>query len=259
MLITLSPSKTLNFDVPLRQDHTDLMFREQTLELIGILKKKSSDDIAKLMKLSPKLAELNYERYQTFASKAADEQARCAIDVFKGNVYDGLDVEVLSDKDIAYAQDCLRILSGLYGILKPLDVMKPYRLEMGTSLPNAAGKDLYAFWQESITTEVLNHIHHHNSPAVINLASNEYAKAVNWKAVPIPVIVPEFRDLKNGAYKMIMPYVKKARGLMARFIIQERLTDVDAIKAFDWEGYRYDQERSDWNKGHVVFLRDEVV
>lgn len=256
MLTLVSPAKTLDYESPLATDtYTQPRFTEQSQQLIETLRKLSVQDVAELMKLSDKLASLNVARYQSWQPEHTPDNARPAVLAFKGDVYTGLDAESFSEADFSFAQQHLRILSGLYGVLRPLDLLEPYRLEMGTRLKTASGDNLYQFWGDRITA-ALNEELKAADDVVINLASNEYFKAVQPKALNARLITPVFKDFKNGQYKIISFYAKKARGLMSRYIIQNRLDTPEAIKAFDLEGYYFSPEQS---KGDTwVFLRDEV-
>lgn len=254
MLTVISPAKTLDFDTPSHTDrHTEPRFLSQSQQLIDQLKKLSSQEIASLMKVSDKLAGLNMARFQQWKTPFTEKNAKQAILAFKGDVYTGLDAETLDEQDLDFAQQHLRILSGLYGVLRPLDLMQPYRLEMGTPFQNKAGRDLYAFWGEQLQKSL------EAEPALqdgvlINLASNEYFKAVNAKKLKATIITPVFKDWKNGQYKMISFYAKKARGLMSRYIIDQKINSPEKLKQFDSEGYRYSEEMS--QKNDWVFIRD---
>lgn len=256
MLTLVSPAKTLDYESPLATDtYTQPRFTEQSQQLIETLRQLSVQDVAELMKLSDKLASLNVARYQSWEPKHTPDNARPAVLAFKGDVYTGLDAESFSEADFSFAQQHLRILSGLYGVLRPLDLLEPYRLEMGTRLKTASGDNLYQFWGDRITA-ALNEELKTSDDVVVNLASNEYFKAVQPKALNARLITPVFKDFKNGQYKIISFYAKKARGLMSRYIIQNRIDAPEAIKAFDLEGYYFSPEQS---KGDTwVFLRDEV-
>ena len=202
------------------------------------------------MSLSDKLGALNYQRFQEWQTPFTADNARPAVLAFKGDVYQGLDAENMSDEDLNWAQDHLRILSGLYGLLRPLDLMQAYRLEMGTKFANDRGADLYQFWGDLITTE-LNKM---KTPVLVNLASNEYFKSVQKKALKAQIITPVFMDKKNDKYKIVSFYAKKARGLMSRYIIKNRITDVEQIKNFDTDGYSFNSAMSEADKW--VFVRD---
>lgn len=254
MLLVISPAKNLDFDTkPHTQNHSQPAFLEQSQLLIDELKPLTAVDVASLMKLSDKLAALNVARFNDWHTPFTLDNAKQAVLAFNGDVYTGLNAETLDDAGLEFAQQHLRILSGLYGLLKPLDLMQPYRLEMGTKFANQRGKNLYEFWGEQIRVAL------EAEPALddgvlINLASNEYFKAVQAKKLSARIITPQFKDQKNGQYKMISFYAKKARGLMSRYIIDNQLTDAEQIKAFDSDGYYFSEQQSsgdDW-----VFLRD---
>lgn len=252
MLIVISPAKTLDFETaPSTDKFSQPRFLPQSQKLINELKDLSTADIASLMKLSDKLAALNMARFQTWQKPFNLENAKQALLAFKGDVYTGLDADTLDVAGLDFAQQHLRILSGLYGVLKPLDLMQAYRLEMGTKFANVKGKDLYQFWgsqlRESIESELKDGV-------LINLASNEYFKAVEAKKLKARIITPVFKDWKNGQYKIISFYAKKARGLMSRYIIDHSINDPENIKGFDSEGYRFSPEMSQADEW--VFLRD---
>jgi cytoplasmic iron level regulating protein YaaA (DUF328/UPF0246 family) len=245
MLIVISPAKTLDYTTPpATQTFTQPTFLKHSRELINNLRNYSALDLAELMKLSMKLAELNFDRYHDWKTPFTPRNAKQAVLAMKGDVYTGLDAESFTEEDFGFAQQHLRILSGLYGMMRPLDLMQPYRLEMGTKLPNAYGPDLYSFWGEAITEALNGTLREQGDDLLINLASNEYYKSVKPKLLQGRVITPQFKELKNGGYKMIGVFAKKARGLMSRFIIQNRLSDPEAIKAFDVEGYVFNPEQS---------------
>lgn len=245
MLFVLSPAKTLDYDTPAVTDHHSLPdFIDDAAELISVLKSKSPAEIASLMSISDALAALNVNRYASWSRRFSAANAKQAVLAFNGDVYEGLDASGLTEKQLYYLQEHLRILSGLYGVLRPLDRMQPYRLEMGTRLNNARGKDLYAFWGSKVT-DVLNElIAVHKFPALINLASEEYFKAVQPKNLKAPVITPVFEEGKSGTYKVISFYAKRARGLMVRYAAQHRLMQPQKLKNFDLEGYAYDESAS---------------
>ncbi len=256
MLMVISPAKTLDYETPpATRRHTQPQYLEHAQALIDELRKLSPQDIAELMHLSDKLAALNVARYGSWDRQFTPENARQAILAFKGDVYTGLAAQDFSEEDFDFAQKHLRMLSGLYGVLRPLDLMQPYRLEMGTKLANVRGKDLYAFWGERISEWLNEALREQGDDVLLNLASNEYFSAVKRKALAARVIETEFRDLKNGDYKIISFYAKKARGLMARHVIKHRIRDVEQLKAFDDQGYRFSEEHS--TDDRLVFLRDE--
>lgn len=254
MLLVVSPAKKLDFESPLATTktsqasllaHSEILM-ERCLEL-------SSDQIASLMKLSDKLAGLNAARFGEWSLPFTPQNARQAVLAFNGDVYSGLDANSFSDDDFDFAQQHFRILSGLYGLLKPLDLMQAYRLEMGTKLDNVRGANLYQFWGNIITDELNQALAEQGDDVLINLASNEYFKAVNKKTLNATIITPQFKDWKNSQYKMISFYAKKARGLMARYIIQNQLTTVEQVKNFDLAGYQYSSDLSQGNE--LIFTR----
>lgn len=256
MLLLLSPAKTLDYTSPLvTQEFTQPEHLEQAAQLIELLRALTPPQLAELMHLSDALASLNVARYASWQPQFNLENARQALLAFKGDVYTGLACEDFTAEDFAFAQRHLRILSGLYGVLRPLDLMQPYRLEMGTKLANAQGKDLYAFWGEQISLWLNQDLAAQGDSVLINLASKEYFSAVKRKALKAQIIDVEFKDLKNGQYKIISFYAKKARGLMARYIIQNRLNTPDQLKEFDSHGYYFSAEQS--REDFLVFLRDQ--
>lgn len=256
MLIVLSPAKTLDFESQsLTKKHTQPDFLDDSKELVAVLAKMSKSQVSKLMGLSDKLAELNVTRYQQWHVPFTTENAKQSLLAFKGDVYQGFDCDQWKAGDFAFAQKHLRILSGLYGLLRPLDLMQPYRLEMGTKLKTKRGKDLYAFWGDTITDAINEAIRSSKSKAFINLASNEYFGSVNAKQIKMPIVTPVFKDEKNGKYKIISFFAKKARGFMANYIIRHRVTDPAKLRDFDVAGYYFDPSGSD--DSTYTFLRDE--
>lgn len=249
MLVVLSPAKTLDYESPLPvKKSTQPRLLEQSQQLVKVARKYSSEDLRGLMKVSENIADLNVQRFKAWDLPFTADNARPAAYAFKGDVYAGLQAYSMSARDIEYAQQHLRILSGLYGLLRPLDLMQPYRLEMGVKLSNSRGKNLYEFWGDRIT-EILNgDIKRHKVKILINLASNEYFKSVKQKQLDMDVITPQFLDWKNGDYKMISFFAKKARGAMARFIMQERVGEATGLRSFDWEGYQYNASLSQGNE-----------
>jgi cytoplasmic iron level regulating protein YaaA (DUF328/UPF0246 family) len=253
--MVISPAKTLDYESPLATNKaTQPDFLDEACELVDQLKELEPHEISNLMGVSEKLGQLNAERFRTWHTPFTPENARQAVLAFKGDVYTGLDAKSFSDREFNIAQQRLRILSGLYGVLRPLDLMQPYRLEMGTKFENHRGKDLYAFWGSKITDE-LNHLLKADDGVLVNLASSEYFKSVHRKELDARLITPQFKDWKNGQYKMISFYAKKARGLMCRYAIQNNITQADDLKGFDLEGYRFSDEQS--SADNWVFLRDE--
>lgn len=249
MLLLLSPAKKLDYDSPVRTTlHTQPQFVEQAKELIAVLKKKSEAEIASLMKLSDALASLNVERYQSWQPTFTLENSRQAILAFNGDVYEGLQAQTLSDKQLQWAQEHVGILSGLYGVLRPLDLMQPYRLEMGTRLETRRGANLYAFWGSSIAEYINQHFSRQQTGKseniVLNLASEEYFKAVDKKALNARVVQCVFQDYRNGAWKVISFNAKKARGLMARHVIENAYTRPEQLVDFNRGGYAFDPDVS---------------
>ncbi|WP_417616504.1 peroxide stress protein YaaA [Oceanisphaera sp.] len=256
MLIVVSPAKTLDFDTPpVIADFTQPELLAESALLIERARQLSPADIGKLMKISDKLAGLNAARFADWQPDFTPDNAKQALLAFKGDVYTGLDAESLSPADFAFAQQHFRMLSGLYGLLRPLDLMQPYRLEMGTKLDNERGKDLYAFWGDIITDKLNQALEEQGDNVLINLASNEYFKAVKPKRLAGQIITPVFKDCKNGQYKIISFYAKKARGMMARYIIQHQLTEVSQLTAFDTAGYYFVEAES--TATELVFKREE--
>lgn len=256
MLMVISPAKTLDFETPPTTERfTQPQYLDHSQELILQLRELTPAQISELMHLSDKLAGLNAARFGSWTPAFTPENAKQALLAFKGDVYTGLAAETLSETDLDYAQQHLRMLSGLYGLLRPLDLMQPYRLEMGTKLANARGKDLYAFWGERISEWLNEALAEQGDDVLLNLASNEYFSAVKRSALKARVIDTEFRDQKNGQYKIISFYAKKARGMMSRFVICERIDNPEHLKQFDVQGYRFDKELSKPDK--LVFLRAE--
>ncbi len=255
MQIVISPAKSLDFETP-HQIKTQTSYRlvKESKELVKELNKFNVSDLEKLMKISTKLAELNYMRYKEWKYPFEQEESKQAVFAFKGDVFTGLDVYSLSENDVDYLQDKLRILSGLYGILRPLDMILPYRLEMGTKLPLLKNNGLYGFWGSKITDLLKKDMEENGHKVLVNLASNEYFKSIKVKELNVPVVTPVFKDLKNGEYKMISFYAKKARGLMTRFIVQNKIDNPEDLKAFDSEGYYYNNQLSKQNQ--PVFTRD---
>ncbi len=257
MLFVVSPAKYLDYDTPTPvKKHTKAPLLKEAEQLIPQLKNMAPQGLSKLMGISDKLAILNYDRYQQWSLPFTAHNARQAAFAFKGDVYLGLDAYSMDEADFAFAQQHMRILSGLYGLLKPLDLIQPYRLEMGTKLKNERGKDLYEFWGDKITFEINKQLKKNKSEALINLASNEYFKAVKLKRLNVDVITPVFKDWKNGEYKMISFFAKKARGLMSAYIIKNRIETPEQIKTFDWEGYGFNKAMSESNKW--VFTRKQT-
>lgn len=256
MLSVISPAKTLDFETPpTTRKATQPEFLERAEALIQDARAMDPGDIQSLMGVSDKIAALNHQRFMDWHTPFNKDNAKQAILAFKGDVYTGLEAETMSAGDLAFAQKHLRILSGLYGLLRPLDLMQPYRLEMGLKFGNSGGKNLYEFWGESLTESLNKQIKKTDTPILLNLASNEYFKAVKPGALSAEVITPVFKDLKGDKYKMISFFAKKARGMMARYIIDKEVNDVAALKKFKVAGYRYSAAES--SARELVFLRDE--
>lgn len=253
MLLVLSPAKTLDFETPCDKEASYPKFQKEALELIGVLKEKSPEEIQELMDLSENLAELNVDRYRNFAKSKNTKRAKQAVYAFQGDVYQGLEAEELSNEDILYAQDHLRILSGIYGLLRPLDLIQPYRLEMGTRLAFDDHKTLYNYWADKIVSQVNRDLKKQGDQVLINLASQEYFKAIDRPALKAKVVDVDFLDFKNGKYKVISFWAKKARGLMAQYIIKHRVESVEGLQGFDSEGYLFSAEDSTDDK--LVFKR----
>lgn len=256
MLIVISPAKTLDFDTqPVTQQYSQPEMLNQSESLINILTTKSPADIESLMKISPKLSELNVERYHNWSKPFTPSNAKQALLAFKGDVYTGLDAETFSEDDFTFAQEHLRILSGLYGVLKPLDLMQAYRLEMGIRLENPEGKNLYDFWGSDITKKINVQLGEINSDILLNLASNEYFKSVKKNEVNGDIVTPVFKDWKNDQYKLISFYAKKARGLMSAWVIQNQISKLEQLNQFNVDGYQYSANDSD--PLNPVFLRKQ--
>jgi cytoplasmic iron level regulating protein YaaA (DUF328/UPF0246 family) len=254
MLLVISPAKTLDYETrPKTKTFTLPDYLDDSQILIDRARQWSALDIAELMQVSMKIAELNFDRFEAWHTPFTPENAKQAVLAFKGDVYTGLDAESFKAADFKFAQKHLRILSGLYGLLRPLDLMQPYRMEMGRKVDTERGKNLYEFWGSEITEGINKQLKKLKSPYLINLASNEYFKAVKPKLLDGEIITPEFKDWKNGQYKMMGVYAKKARGQLSRFVIQNQLTEPEAMKAFNVDGYGFNEEMSSGNKW--VFTR----
>ena len=256
MLILLSPAKTLDMQTPSRVDQvTTPAFMDESEKLVKTLRTYPMKKLGQMMRISETLAELNVERYKHWQPESNEDNARPAIQAFRGDVYVGLDADSLSKRDLKYAQKHLRMLSGLYGVLKPFDLMQAYRLEMGTSLKTRRGASLYEFWGDRITKSLNEELTEQNSALIVNLASNEYFKSVRKKDLISAPVSPVFKDQKNGEYKIISFFAKKARGAMARHLIQARASNVEDIKSFNALGYRYNKRAS--SQDQPVFLRTQ--
>jgi cytoplasmic iron level regulating protein YaaA (DUF328/UPF0246 family) len=254
MLFLLSPAKALDYDTPAGDvPHTQPLFVKQSVALIDILKEKSPQDIASLMDLSDALSALNVARYQAWSPKFTAKNSKQAVLAFNGDVYEGLDAKTLSAKDLAWAQEHVAILSGLYGVLRPLDWMQPYRLEMGTALANDQGNNLYKFWGTQIADYLNTRLGDAREPIVVNLASQEYFKSVDRKALKARVIDCVFEDYKGGKYKIISFLAKRARGLMTRYAVKHQVKTPKGLQGFNLEGYAYDASVSEPDR--LVFRR----
>ncbi|PHR65759.1 peroxide stress protein YaaA [Pseudidiomarina marina] len=256
MLVVISPAKNLDYDSPLpTEEYTQPRMLERAQELVDRCQALSPQQLSQLMKISDKLAGLNAARFAEWHTPFTKDNARPAIYAFDGDVYSGLAAEKLSVDAIAYAQEHLRILSGLYGVLRPLDLMQPYRLEMGTKLDTARGHNLYEFWRDEITDMLNEDLEAIDSELVVNLASQEYFSSVQPKRLNAQVVTPVFKDEKNGEFKVISFWAKKARGMMARFIMTEQPKSVTELRQFNAGGYRFNADES--NDTELVFYRAE--
>jgi hypothetical protein len=256
MLLVISPAKTLDYETPLKtRRHTQPDYLDDAQLLVNRARNYSALDIAELMQVSMKIAELNFSRFHDWQQPFTPQNARQAILAFKGDVYTGLDAGSFTAADFDFAQSHLRILSGLYGLLRPLDLMQPYRMEMGRRIDTERGANLYQFWKTRIADGLNRQLRRIRSDCLVNLASQEYFKAVDTRALNADVITPEFKEHRNGQYRMIGVYAKKARGQLSRFVIRNRLTDAEAIKSFDESGYAYNPDLSSTQKW--VFSREQ--
>lgn len=252
MKIVLSPAKSLDFESKLPTDkHSEPIFLNESERINKLLKKKSPKVLSKLMDISGSLAELNWERNQEWSLPFTVHNARPAVYAFSGDVYRGLDAYTISQDKIDKLQDSVRILSGLYGVLKPLDLIQPYRLEMGTKFTVGKNKNLYDFWKKKVTKAINDELI--KNELFVNLASNEYFKVIDAKSLKVPVITPVFKDFKNGQYKTIMTFAKLARGYMARYIIDNNINTPEGLKGFNYEGYSFSEKMSKENE--MVFIR----
>ncbi len=252
MKVLLSPAKSLDFESPVSVHQTSTpQFLEKAAQINTVLRKKSPKELGALMGISETLAQINYERNQEWSIDGDSSQSRAAVFAFSGEVYRGLDVYNLSESKYELMQRTFRILSGQYGILRPLDVMMPYRLEMGTRIGIGKSKNLYDFWRAEVSKALAQELD--SNEIVVNLASNEYAKCVDFKTIKNPVITPVFKEFKNGTYKVLAVYAKHARGLMARYILDQQVETVEGLKGFDTGGYRF---TDDLSNGHeLIFIR----
>lgn len=254
MLFLLSPAKKLDYDSPVHiEQHTQPLFVDQAAGLIKVLKKLSASDVSDLMSLSPALAELNVNRYRAWQPTFTQDNSRQAVLAFNGDVYEGLQANSLSQARLEWAQEHVAILSGLYGVLRPLDLMQPYRLEMGTRLETAKGKNLYEYWGSTIAEYLNERLAADKNPIIVNLASEEYFKSVDRKTLKARIVQCVFQDWKNDAWKVISFHAKRARGLMARYAIEHNVSTPEGLQKFDVEGYVHDASASSADK--LVFRR----
>lgn len=254
MRILLSPAKSLDFDsAPITTKYTLPEDLDRSDKVIRKLRSQSRKKLRELMNISQELAELNYQRYLDWDPDFHQNNSRIAIQAFNGDVYQGLDFQSFNEEDIDFAQDSIRILSGLHGLLRPLDLIKPYRLEMGTSLAVGRRKDLYHFWQEDVTRRLRNELAAEEHPLIVNLASEEYARVVDFKKLKVDIIKPVFKDYSKGQFKVLSFFAKKARGMMAAWIVKNRVEKAEELKKFNESGYRFSQDLSKENEW--VFTR----
>ncbi|WP_250525959.1 peroxide stress protein YaaA [Caballeronia sp. GAWG2-1] len=255
MIIVLSPAKSLDYETPPHiRKHTLPEFVDDAAELIKGLRHLSPQQIGGMMGISDQLASLNFQRYAEWSRRFDETNSKQAVLAFNGDVYEGFAAKTLSSADLDYAQNHVRVLSGLYGLLRPLDLLQPYRLEMGTKFPNARGKDLYAFWGERITAALNEQFRKQRGARVlVNCASGEYFKSVKPRLLDVPVVAPVFEDWKGGRYKIISFHAKRARGLMARYAVKNRIDEPEGLKDFDSDGYAFDAKAS--NDTTYVFRR----
>ena len=252
MKLVLSPAKSLNFESPLpTTQYTESGFLSKSERINKLLKSKSAKSLSKLMSISDALGQLNHQRNQDWQLPFTTDNARPAVYAFNGDVYRGLDAYTIPEDKIEVLQNTVRILSGLYGLLKPTDLMQPYRLEMGTKFPVGANKNLYEFWKKDITNALNEELE--DDELFLNLASNEYFKAVDTKALKVPVITANFKEFKNGQYKMISFFAKAARGMMARFIVDTNAKTIDDLKGFNYGGYNFSEPMS--SEKELIFIR----
>jgi len=254
MLIVLSPAKTMNINTQVPQINFSIPeLIDMTKLPVEILKQKSSVELAELMKVNPKLAQLNYERYQQWHTPFNKNNAHAAVFSYHGEVFNGLQIESFSKSDLAFSQDHLRILSALYGVLRPLDLIQPYRMEMATHMKVGKAKNLYEYWQKSVTESLNKTLAAQEDSILINLASNEYFKSINTKTLNATIITPVFKEYKNEKPVIVTMYAKKARGMMARYILKNKINAISALKTFDLDGYYYNDYFSTNTK--IVFTR----
>ena len=258
MLFLLSPAKALDYDTPPHTaTHTQPLFKRQSAELIEVLKTKTPQEISRLMKLSDALAGLNVARYESWSPRFSAKNSRQAVLAFNGDVYGGLNAKTLTEAQLGWAQQHVCILSGLHGVLRPLDLLQPYRLEMGTALATAHGKNLYQFWGSQISAYLNQRAAADTSPVIVNLASQEYFKAVDRKALKPRVVSCVFEEFRGDGYKVISFMAKRARGLMVRYAVENKLVTVKKLQRFDAEGYRFDPDVSALDR--LVFRRRQAA
>jgi cytoplasmic iron level regulating protein YaaA (DUF328/UPF0246 family) len=253
MIAIISPAKRLDFDNRVDFKPTEVRFKKETKSLIETLRQKSEKEVQTLMSLSDRLANLNLERYQQFQTDATPKDAKQALFAFQGDVYQGMQADTFDKNDVDYAQQHLRMLSGLYGILRPLDMIQPYRLEMGTKLSINGHDTLYSFWGDKIAKALQKDLQEQGDDIIINLASNEYFKAVDTKAMEARIVDVDFKEVKAGKYKTVAIYAKKARGMMAHFMIKNKISNPQHLQGFDYDGYTFNDSISEGNK--LVFTR----
>ena len=253
MLIVISPAKTLKTDFPAIENSTLPALLSNSKKLATILKQYKPSQLSQLMGISAKLSQLNYERFQQWKTPYNNKESINSIFAFRGEVFNGINIDDFSEKDLAYTQDHLRIISGLYGILRPMDAILPYRLEMGTKIKIGNYTNLYQFWGNQITNTINKQLLNTNKSLLVNLASNEYFKSIDAKSIKANIITPVFKENKNGNFKVVSIYAKKARGLMCRYILKNRITQSNDIKHFDAEGYYFNEQLSE--KGKLTFTR----
>ncbi|TRX63188.1 peroxide stress protein YaaA [Carboxylicivirga sp. M1479] len=255
MHIVLSPAKSLDYETPApKTNNSDILFPQQAKLIASCVRQLKQEQLMKLMKISAPLAQLNHHRFQLWQYPFVDDEVKAALFAFKGDVYTSLDAYSLNEQEVSYANEKLRILSGMYGLLRPLDNIMPYRLEMGTKLSVGSHKNLYALWGNDIGIALERDMEEGGSEVLVNLASNEYFKSINKKQFAKRIVTPVFKDWKNGQYKVISFFAKKARGLMTRFIIQNKINNPDDLIAFNEDGYYYKAELSKGDE--LVFVRD---
>lgn len=255
MIILLSPAKSLDFDTtPVSPTCTQPDFQDESQKLINKLKKTSRKKLRELMDISKDLAELNWQRYQDWSLPITEDKGKQAVLAFKGDVYLGLKAWEMNEDELLWAQDHLRILSGLHGILRPLDLILPYRLEMGTSLPVGRRKNLYAFWADKIAPRLKTDLENEGSNVIINLASDEYFKAIDLKMLKARIIKINFKEWRKGKLMFVSFSAKKARGLMSAFAIKNKITDPEGLKSFDWEDYKFSPDNS--SEDEWIFTRE---